>query len=229
MHRHRKDVGDTEDEVEAVRRHRRIDHTGRDGVQSDAGADPLGRHRVPTHPPGKRELGSHVRGASVSVSRRVTGGCFIAGQDQLDKLFGERRGRRARVRADCNRARVGAALEQRPQTRQGCDRAVVIDCDDCRPLPHDPRRRDHAVEHSVRRFDGRAHHRGTAFGRREVGNDLGIAHIDPDDSVTLLLEPLARRRPDATCRTGDRDRSHANRPNAWAFDGATRSSCGSVG
>src|SRR5262249_34974174 len=52
------------------------------------------------------------------------------------------------------------------------------------------------------------HHRGTTFGRRQVGDDLRVAHVDTDDARTFLLEPRARRRADAAGRTGDADGAH---------------------
>ena len=98
---------------------------GGDGVEPDAGADPLRRHRLPAHPAGEGQLAGAV--GAHAVPGDGAGGGLVAGQARLDVLERQARLRGGRVRADGDGAGVGPAGEERPQPVEGGDGAEVVD------------------------------------------------------------------------------------------------------
>ncbi len=105
--------------------------------------------------------------------------------DVDERVRQARRGRR-RVGADRDGGRVGAAGEQRPEPVERCDRAEVVDRNDRAALPHDTRGRDqHRRACRRTRYGTASTIASRPGGRREVGDHLGVAHVDTDARGSL--------------------------------------------
>ena len=107
-------------------------------------------------------------------------------------------------------ARV-ALREQRAQAGEQRDASEVVDRDEQAAgdtgEPRDAGPRNEPVERAARlRFHRRDRFR-TSGGGAEVGDDVGVAHVDPDDALPVGLEPGLRRRAHPRRRSRDHDRS----------------------
>jgi hypothetical protein len=123
---------------------------------------------------------------------------LVAGQAGLDVLGRQPGLGGARVGGHGHGAGSGSTSQERAQALEGGHSSEVVDGGDPRTIVvGDPGGGHDAVEGAVAPLGDGLDHGGASVRCAQVGQHLGVAHVDADDGVALGLQALAQRATDA--------------------------------